>query len=231
MTNQKKTSVFHSIIGWVKKHPFICIGSTAVIVLLGISSCVISALSELASYSPPVTEYQDVADYGKFDGTDNEEFVNGYIQSFFPKAIDDTFSNVTYSYNAVSGPTYCFEAYLEFTIEDPDEFDLYISSIADENQWQKFEYDSSFMEYNIENELIVGDSSEINPESPYHIIKSKIRKILYCPETQTVIYVALGLYDGSINVKYLDTFFKRFDINPAVYEQTAELSDLGPYDI
>lgn len=180
------------------------------------------------------TEITDIAEYGKFTGTANNSFAQKYIQSFFPEEIRDDFKNVRYSYKAEDIDNYAFEAYLEFQIEDSSQFCAYVSNIAPESVWKEFSYNSSFKEYSIENRLwIYQDPREDQHGGSHSIQEARMRKILYSEETQTVIFVALGVYDGgAANTGFFNTYFKRFAIDPIEYAETAEtFYDLDPFDI
>ena len=102
---------------------------------------------------PKHTETTDILEYGQYDGTNNTRFTEQYIQSFFPEEIQGSFTNVQYSYKAQNMGAYCFEAYLEFTIEDEAEFQKYISEITQEENWKDFAYAPGYKEYSIENFL------------------------------------------------------------------------------
>ena len=231
MASQQNESIFRATWVSIKKHPYISIMLTAAIIVLVVFAFIISSIMAFASYSPTITEYANIADYGKYDGTSKDEFVSDYIQSFFPKTIDASFSNVSYSYKAVSGSTYSFETYLEFTIEDTDAFNEYVTSIANKECWKKFEFDNRYMECCIEDAFLIGENSE-KTAPDYRIALAKIRKVLYSSDTQTIIFVAIGVYDGSTNVEHLNTFFERFDINPADYAKTAQITEeIDPYSI
>ena len=82
------------------------------------------------------------------------------------------------------------------------------------------------MEYKIDNsfDIHITDPRRLE-ENPGHAIESAgIKKILYCAETQTIIYVAIGVYDGGgVETDYLCVFFERFDIDPVEYERSADL--------
>lgn len=181
------------------------------------------------------TETTDIADYGIYNGTYEDEFTQAYVESIFPEEISPSFSNVKYSYKAKKFDTYAFEAYLEFTVEDSEEFARIIRDVAPEEKWKPFAFDESFMEYNIENGFDISERSlkESTAEQGFAIHCAKIRKILYSSETQTIIYVALGVYDGGgATTDYLCVFFDRFSIDPAEYEALAVSPVRGdPYGV
>lgn len=216
----------------VKRHKcFVAFG--LILVVSAMFAC--GLLLMLASWSPTYIETSDVSDYGDYSGTGSEQFVCKYIDSFFPKRIEDAFRDVKYSYKAENADTYGFEVYLEFVIDEPAVFDRYVSSIAGENQWRRFEFDHSFLEYDIDDVFCadpkVSDDPGVNTN--YRIIQAKIRKILCCPETGTIIYYALGVYDGGVaDTGHFDALFRRFGIDPASYEKTADpMSGNDPYEI
>lgn len=81
-----------------------------------------------------------------------------------------------------------------------------------------------YKEYSIENVLELDIDAVDDPSSIFYrqILYAKIGKILYSPEEQRIIYVAIGVYDGGgIGTNYLNVFFERFQIDPIEYEQTA----------
>ena len=186
---------------------------------------VVIALFFLILFIPPkYTVRTAISDYGIYDGTGVDSFTTQYIQSIFPEKIEDYFSDVKYSYKAENTDTYGFEAYLEFTIKDKTEFQTYISKITDVKNWQDFAYAPGYKEYSIENVLELDIDAVDDPSSIFYrqILYAKIRKILYSPEEQRIIYVAIGVYDGGgIGTNYLNVFFERFQIDPIEYEQTA----------
>ena len=196
---------------------------------------VIALLILVLSIPPKYTERTAISDYGHYDGTGVDSFTSQYIQSFFPKEIEDFFSDVEYSYKAENIDTYGFEAYLEFTIEDESKFLEYISEITDEENWQNFAYASGYKEYSIENVFELDIDETDDPSSIFYrqIIHAKIRKVLYSQEEQRIIYIAIGVYDGGgTGTNYFNTFFERFQIDPEEYEQTASSGDgVNPYGI
>lgn len=174
-------------------------------------------------------ETTDIADYGHYPNVKTTDIEHILIHSFFPESIKDSFCDVRFSYKSEDLDTYGFEAYLEFNIENSLEFYHHISSIADEQQWKDFAFDGNFKEYSIKNELVLDVDDPYDPESlfQHQIIQSDIRKILYSPESQTIIYVAIGVQDGGgVGTNYLNVFFNRFSIDPVEYERSAD----SPYN-
>lgn len=168
------------------------------------------------------TEMVDIADYGIFTGTNSDSFTQMYINSFFPVELDPSFDVISYSYRAENNDSYGFEAYLEFRIDDTETFDEYIQTLDVYGEPTEFPYDYTFVEYNIEDGFDL--SSVPHPSiDAYPIEYARVRKILYSTETQTIIYIAIGVYDGGgVDTSYLCTFFERFCIDPRVYEQVSD---------
>lgn len=168
------------------------------------------------------TEISGPENYGNYTGTNNDAKVNDYINSFFPEKMEPYFSDVTFTYRSTDFGSYACEAYLEFTIEDPDQFDAYVASIADEAEWRVFSYDSSFLEYRIEDRLYLvvtnEESGEDKTRTSVVITDAEIGKVLYSSETQTIIYMAMLICsDSTVETDYFNAFFSRFAIDPTEY--------------
>lgn len=184
----------------------------------------------LTSCAPKIYKTTDIEEYGDYSGTYNDQFVSNYIGSFFPESLDNrSVKVVRYSYYAKKSDTYGFEAFLELKTNDSDTFEQCVFEIAPESEWKPFVYDSAFMEYSIENVLQLGD--QVNG-AYYPIEQAKIRKVLFNAEAQTIIYVAIGVYDGGgTGTDELNVFFDRFNIDPAQYAQTVDFLSADPYSI
>lgn len=190
---------------------------------LGVLAVMIFAVLVYVAEQPTVCT--DVSDYGHYTGTAVNKFVRNYINSFFPAQIEESFSDVRYTYKAEGGNTYDFEAYLEFSITDSDAFWHYVEDIAPESAWQTFYFDADYQIYSIENclDILAGDVDDPESELYHPIERAKIRTVLYNAETQTFIFWALGVYDGGgVGTNFLNVFFDRFGIDPVIYEQTAD---------
>lgn len=171
------------------------------------------------------TEVSDIANYGEYHGTNNLSFAKDYINSIFPESIDPAFEVIDYSYKAENADTFGFEAFLKLHIEDPEMFYAYVDSLAPPEAWQEFAFSEEYLEYSVENVLdITPEYSKAGPKpNAYPIEFAHIRKILYSPISQTVIFVAIAVYDGGgVNTGYLCTFFEHFSIDPIIYEQMAD---------
>ena len=152
----------------------------------------------------------DIEKYGIYDTCVHEN-----IGEFFPELDKSIMSNFKYSYNS-----YCFidcahEIYLEFTIENEDEFTQFInekqSSIMQENTdatVQKLKYDESYTEVVIEDRITTrySNDGELVIDSAY------IRKLIYNEDSNSIIFVYLYVVD------YWEfensTYIERFNIDP-----------------
>ena len=161
----------------------------------------------------------DIDDYGNYKGTNDNESVSDYITSFFPEKIEDNFSDITYSYRAQKVDAYAYEAYLEFVIEDTDEYNAFVAEYTEGLTGTIFEYDEAFTDYTIDQQLsiTVWDDSgkEVYLFSDITLELVKMGKILCCDDEQRIIFVAMGVWDGGVvNAELLCTYFNRFAINP-----------------
>lgn len=161
-------------------------------------------------------ETNNISDYGKITGNYDNDTPQRFIQSFFPKEIEAGFSNVTYHYKAKKLDSYAYEAYLEFEITDKEAFDTFIAETVEMDDCTAFVSDPSYCEYVIEDELLIfwDRDGKINPPIQY----AKIGKVLFSEETHTIIFFAMGVYDGGgTSTDELNYFFNRFDIDPVEY--------------
>jgi len=167
-----------------------------------------------------VFETNDVADYGTYVGNFDNETPAEFISSFFPESIESSFSDVIYHYKAKKGDTYAYEAYLEFVINDPEQFSSYIENNLDRNACYVFSYDPSYQVYVISEMLELHNEPEYQAQNAYPISRAKFGIALFSETEQKVIYFALGMYDGGgTTTAELNYFFDRFQIDPVVLEQ------------
>lgn len=185
--------------------------------------------SQLADYEPNQTYVTtDLDDYGFFQGTYNNEKVEEIVMSFFPTEISENFQNVKYTYKAETGWSYGFEAYLEFTVEEPDEYVELVNEYTEGIDDVTSPYDDTYTEYVIKdyfelthsddeiiNGLVNGEEGEIDT---FEIKYANINKIICSTDEQRIIFVAIGVYDlDSTDAEFLCTYFNRFGINPREY--------------
>lgn len=193
-----------------------------IIVLFSVLVVCLGLIALIWSVAPRQYVTTDLADYGNYIGNYDNQSVQKFITSFFPKEIQKKFTNITYSYRAQKNDTYAFEAYLEFTIEDAHEYEEFITQNTSGLEKKSFPYDDSYTEYVIFDEFYpigyLDDNDDQEDDLDIHIRYAKIGKILCSNEDQKIIYIALGVYDGGIvTTDFLSVYFNRFNINPKEY--------------
>lgn len=164
----------------------------------------------------------DVADYGEYIGNIDNKRAENFITAFFPEQIEDYFSEVQYSYRAEEGDTCAFEAYLEFVIEEPEQYKTFVEEHTSELNGKEFSYAPEFIEYVHCDTFCISSIIEETQEEKQDVSirRAEIGKILCCDEEQRIIFVALGVYDGGgANTEFLKVYFERFDIKPQEYER------------
>lgn len=175
------------------------------------------------------TSTTDASDYGNFTGNSDNATVEKYINSFFPKELEDNFEDVTYSYQTTDGffAAYAYEAYLEFTISELAEYEAFVNQHTKGLESKSFLYDDSFVEYTIDDEIYFESSYSPVPNvtslyskytDSWSIWSAKIGKILCNDAEQRIIFVAIGVSDdGGADLNKLNVFFTRFNITPWQY--------------
>lgn len=162
----------------------------------------------------------NIEDYGVYKGSypNNNKEIYKAVHSFFPLEIEDIFQNVTYSYKAQQKFNYAFEAYLEFTIENPEEYAGFVEEYTKGIEGQTFLYDSSFTEYVICDDYKLNSLEDAREIEEFFISSADIRKILCCPSEHRIIFVIL--YSGTgCDIAYFSTYFDRFGIDPFEYAE------------
>lgn len=179
-----------------------------------------------------VYETNNIADYGVIKGNYNNLTPGKFIFSFFPEAIAEHFSDVTYHYKAKKGDTYAYEIYLEFKIQDTQMYKTYIADIIGDNTCEQFYFDSNYQVYYVSNDIFLSPASIIirddktktnivkeDKSKPPVIERAEIGAVLFSDADQSIIFFALGVYDGGgTSTGELNYFFNRFGINPWVYK-------------
>jgi hypothetical protein len=151
---------------------------------------------------------EDVSEYG--------EYVKKYeAPDFLPDTLDDV-TVVKYCYTAEAYFSRAVEIYLEVTVPE-ENFDDYIKDIMDSEESHNTKtayYDSSYIE------IIFKDDYEIYEyeEDDAQIVGiADVQKVIYSPETHTVIFECLYVDESA--VLYLDqvVYFARFEIDEYEY--------------
>ena len=175
----------------------------------------------------------DINEYGKFQGTHQDDEVEEMVMSFFPSEISQNFEDVEYTYKAERAIASGFEAYLEFTIEDSEKYAEFVDEYTEGIEGVTSPYDEAYTEYIIEDYFVLVHSDDEvvdgmivdseGREDDYSIKFADVRKIICCPDEQRIIFVAIGVFEsGGTDAKFLCTYFNRFDINPREYAHGRE---------
>jgi len=173
----------------------------------------------LRSYGE-VYETTRLDQYGRITGNFVNDVPEAFIHSFFPESIEDSFSQIIYHYKAKKGDGYAYECYLEFVIEDTDDYEDFIERYIERESSVPFVYDESFQEQSVSNVLSLQTPEE--KTVAYPIGTAELGKILYSDEQHRIIFVAIGMYDGGgANTIELGHFFTRFQIDPFEYMKSA----------
>lgn len=190
-------------------------------ILLGLLLIYVDSLSCGTSYTTTSLE-----DYGTITGNGNNSRAKELFEQLFPAKIEDYFQDVQYSYTAYRIDSWDFEIYLEFTIENTEQFQAYVQTIAQAEEFRVFEYDAGWLEcvysehYKLDSlnqSMSCKDCKE--GISNHYIDSAQIAKILIHREEQRVICVALGVHDGGgASCTYFTRYFDRFGIDAKEYE-------------
>lgn len=193
-----------------------------IIVLISLISLCLLVCLAFFSIIPRQYVTTSIDDYGVYTGNYDNEFPNEFITSFFPDKIELNFKDIAYSYRAQKSDTYAFEAYLEFTIEEENEFKAFVDTISNDMVSSEFSYDTNFTQYIVSDEFVPSfpDTEHETDLDSVSIRFAKIGKILYSDKDNRIIFVAIGVYDGGVaKTDFLNTYFDRFDINPVEYAE------------
>ena len=85
-----------------------------------------------------IYETNSVNDYLHITGNFINDEPRTFIQSFFPEKIEEYFSEVDYHYKAKRGDGYAYECYLEFVIEDAEQYAAYVAETLPQIQSNVF---------------------------------------------------------------------------------------------
>lgn len=199
------------------------------IVFIGyiISNGVIGSIIEKITV-PSEYSTTNIEDYGVYKGSypNNNREIYKAIHSFFPLKIEDDFQNITYSYKAQQKFNYAFEAYLEFTIENPEEYADFVEEYTEGLEGRTFSYDPLFTEYVIYDTYYLHSSDDSTDKEDFFILSADIRKILCCPSEHSIVFVIL--YSGTgCDVAYFSSYFDRFGIDPFEYAEYPGATPIG----
>ena len=170
-----------------------------------------------------VVQTTDLVDYGVISGNYDNDAPAKFIFSFFPEEISDDFSNVSYRYTAQKGDTHACEIWLEFDIEDKERYQDFIQAYSGTEWTGVFQYDTDYWDYTVSNDFYLTNPKDDKPGN-LHIEYAQIGKVLFCDDTQHIIFYALCIFDGGYaSTQIFGDFFTRFGIDPVEYEASAAL--------
>lgn len=177
LTFKKKNNIFAKISG------FISFGILfPLIILFVIGGFIVE--STFPSYSMTT----NISNYGNYDRCVYDDKID-----IFPELVTDNMENVMFSYKLQWMLDYAYEVYFEFTIEDDKVFSSYIiesidkiKSIYPDSILKISDYDSSYMELVVNNELRFNNS-----EYETYIDNSYVKKFMYNTSTHTIIFVTI----------------------------------------
>ena len=182
--------------------------------------CVVLLLDCMLLAPFTVYETNDIADYGAITGNYDNDAPKAFVFSFFPAQIDEDFENAVYHYKAIKGDTYAYEVYLEFTIEEKEQYDAFIDAVVDKDTCTTFEYAPDYQEYIVSNYFWLEPDPPM--DSPPYIEDAEVGRVLFSDSEQKIIFFALGMYDGGgVNTDQLGYFFNKFNIDPVDFEKQA----------
>ena len=161
----------------------------------------------------------DIENYGKIVGNFNNSLAAESIFSFFPKKLEPNFKNVEYYYSAIDSGACCYEAYLEFTIEDETEFNSFVSSVVDKEKAISFFCNDDYKEYTIANGFgfQYERKSIIDSKDMGYVLSSvctDLKKILYSESTQKIVFVSVEMgMDAFAYTSELNYFTDKFNVD------------------
>lgn len=168
----------------------------------------------------------DVTQYGKFEFLSDEDY-QAYILPVFPKSIQPEFEDVIFDYHACRSWGHGYNAYLEFTIRDPEKFDAFVHSTTQGLVKGTFHFDNAYEEYvllDADTGWVYDHISLDDPYKPedtglyYTVHSARIVKVLVDRSQQRLIYIYINVSDYEFTTEDLDIYFSRFQIDPKEYE-------------
>lgn len=208
----------------------------ALVILYYFGVFVYYGIEVIKELSIPCEDYEtcNISDYGYYPGrnADVEEYTYEYVHNFFPEEISDEFQDVEYVFRSRS----CelgFEVYLEFTIENIDNFNEHVSTATQGMLFRPFYFDERYQEYIwtapakydkettiIYDGITLSEREQVRDNTKCYVIEDAlIAKILVCPEEHRIVYVVICVKDGAhSDTSFFHAYFDRFSIDAKEYE-------------
>jgi hypothetical protein len=158
------------------------------------------------------TVYENVEDYGVW-----EEL--GFKINFVPEKLE-TYTVNDYSYVVYEYMDYCYEAFLDITVNE-EQFNELLEQARDFSGFHegKFAFAEGYYEIVYNDEYVCGDPSRLDNDGLDQVAHAAIDKVIYNPETLNIVYISFHAYDKNVydveNVQY----FLHFGINADEYEK------------
>ena len=160
----------------------------------------------------------------------NDTFFNGglwdqkemikCVKMMFPPKIEPYFADVRYHLKAYDNWGSMLEAVLEFTIEDPVQFNGYISTLLGDRETTPFYFDNEWVEYVVADKLTCFGDIE---SGGVDICSFQIAKVMINYKQQRVLFVVAVEYEtGGLPKNDFNVYFSRFNIDVGQYEKYTE---------
>lgn len=166
-----------------------------------------------------VYEKTNLAEYGEYIPLKYDGYMTENIDEIMPSKIEEFFTVQKYSYRMCHDPAFQ-EVYLEVVIEDEALYRAYVSDIMAERDTNVFYYDSSFSEVVLTEDYVTVTMRGNPNERSSYVDYGTIQKIMFCDQTNTVIFLSLDVPDSYFATIPSDLYyFERFsiDITSGVY--------------
>ena len=154
-------------------------------------------------------------DYPKF----HKKNIAALTDRLFPNEIEEYFKNPKYSFRLDKSDG-AFEEWLEFSIEDTNQYLKYKENVLLGNKTEPFKHDTSFDVW------ILEDTVYTERDKEEYLAIANILKVLFHDESHTVIYIALRI-DGPMLLHSPTEFvyFQRFSVDISSYPPLYDVSD------
>lgn len=172
--------------------------------------CVLALLLAACGGTDDNYETDSIKDYGIIpDLYQNRNLAMAdAFEQFFPQELESSFVNVRYHYKAVGMRLEATaEMYLEFSVEDKDEFTALVDKLVPDTM-TNFKYYRGYKEY-VFSDVYCRDNGKLK--------YADIRKILVQPYEQSFVFISLIAHDAYRPTDTLTEYFDRFGIEPDEY--------------
>ena len=150
-----------------------------------------------------------------------------YVKMMFPPKIEPYFSNVEYHLKASGCLEIVLEATLEFTIEDPEQFQSYVSSLLGDRETTPFPFDNEWAEYVQGDKYSVYDHFYTDDPNitEWDVSSCYIGKVLINYNEQRFFFVVIDETESGFYSYEFTDYFSRFNIDIGEYAKYTEQND------